>query len=70
MITAIISAIGSANKTANNLSSKKFGRINISGINKTNFLSKARNSEAFACPKAKNDCWQAICAPNINIPTK
>ena len=29
------------------------------------FLNKAKNNEVFAFPKAINDCWQAICIPNI-----
>ena len=66
-LTAIISAAGSARKTAVVLSAINAGRMYISGISRIIFLSKARKRLHFALPREIKVCWQAICAPNTQF---
>ena len=65
------SANGSAKKTASNCADFKIaGKIKINGTNKISLRKRASTKEIFASPKAKNVCWQAICAPKTKIPAK
>ena len=41
-----------------------------SGIRSTILRSSARKRLIFACPSAMNVLWQAICAPNAQMPPK
>ena len=58
--TDIKSDTGSAKNTANTLSAKKFGKMNINGINKIIFLRHAINNDSFACPNETKVCCTAI----------
>ena len=51
---ARMSDTGSARKTANALSAKKFGRMKIRGISRISFRSQAMMRLIFACPSAMN----------------
>lgn len=63
--TAMVSAMGSAINTALALSSKKCGRIKISGISSSIFLNIERKIAVGAWFKATRLYWQATCTPNI-----
>ena len=46
------------------------GSRTASGTSSITFLSRAMNREIFACPRAMNVFWQALCSPNIVIPER
>lgn len=60
VMTAMISAIGSARKTARTLSVIKDGRMKISGIKSTILRKTARKALILEFPKAIKLCWQEI----------